>query len=158
MCVALRYPDMELPCTVAPIKPELEFDLRFRTGYEVSIPLKDLTGRGDLLTAVFRLTPTAHRDDPVYFSQHLRVPPIEEDAKGTAYVDGAFELGEGQYHIDFLIHNRREQICSSYWDTEAKLLARDKQLTLTLAPADLLLAHHDSKAQNWRVPPLFKES
>lgn len=124
----------ELPCTVTPFKPELEFDLSFHTDYEVGIPAKDLAGPGDVLTVLFRVTSNAHIDDLVYFSQRMSVPLIDENAKGIGYVDGAFELGEGQYKVDFLIRNRREQICSAYWNTEARLSARDKQLALTLAP------------------------
>src|ERR1700681_217326 len=78
----------DLPCTVTPIKPALGFDLRFHTGYEVSIPLKDLSGSEDLLTMIFRVTPEGHKDEPVYFSQRLSVPAIEENAKGNAYLQG----------------------------------------------------------------------
>src|ERR1700694_5918179 len=79
----------DLPCTVTPIKPALGFDLRFHAGYEVSIPLKDLAGSEDLLTMLFRVTPDQRKDDPVYFSQRLSVPAIEENAKGNAYLQGA---------------------------------------------------------------------
>src|SRR4029077_15430000 len=61
----------DLPCIVTPIKPALGFDLRFHAGYEVSIPLKDLSGSEDQLTMLFRVTPDGHKDDPVYFSQRL---------------------------------------------------------------------------------------
>src|SRR5690349_8810107 len=88
----------DLPCTVTPIKPSLGFDLRFHAGYEVTIPLKDLAGSEDLLTTIFRVTPDSHKDEPVYFSQRLTVPPIEENAKGNAYLQGAFDVGEGSYH------------------------------------------------------------
>src|SRR3984893_7514888 len=111
----------DLPCTVVPIKPALGFDLRFHAGYEVSIPLRDLAGSEDMLTMLFRVTPDGHKDDPVYFSQRLSVPPIEEGAKGNAYLQGAFDLGEGSYHVDFLMRDRSERVCSFYWDSEAEL-------------------------------------
>src|SRR5207237_9585565 len=76
----------DLPCTVTPMKPALGFDLRFHSGYEVSIPLKDLAGSEDLLTMIFRVTPDNHKDEPVYFSQRLSVPAIEEHATGNAYL------------------------------------------------------------------------
>jgi hypothetical protein len=124
----------DLSCTVTPVKPALAFDLRFRAGYEVGIPLNELAASEDLLTMVFRVTPDDRKDDPVYFFQRLRVPAIEENAKGSAYLNGAFELGEGRYHVDFLMRDRGERVCSSYWDVEARLTPRDKQLVLTLAP------------------------
>src|SRR6476660_5484350 len=86
----------DLPCTVTPVlKPVLGFDLRFHAGYEVSIPLKDLAGSDDLLTMIFRVTPESHKDAPVYFSQRLSVPAIEDNAKGNAYFQGGFDVGEG---------------------------------------------------------------
>jgi len=124
----------DLPCTVTPVKPSLGFDLRFHAGYEVTIPLSDLAGSEDLLTTLFRVTPQGHKDEPVYFSQRLGVPAIEEDAKGNAYLQGAFDLGEGNYHVDFLMRDRAERVCSFYWDAQAELPLKDKQLVLMMAP------------------------
>ena len=59
----------DLPCTVTPIKPLLGFDLKFHSGYDVTIPLKELAGSENLLTMVFRVAPENRPDDPVYFSQ-----------------------------------------------------------------------------------------
>ncbi len=127
----------DLPCTVSPIKPTLGFDLRFHAGYEVSIPLNDLAGSGDMLSMLFRVTAQGHKDDPVYFSQRVSVPAIEEDAKGNAYLQGAFDLGEGNYHVDFLMRDRAERVCSFYWDAEAELAPRDKQLIVMMAPGTI---------------------
>src|ERR1035438_4985234 len=56
----------DLPCAVAPNKPALGFDLKYHSGYEVTVPLKDLAGSDNHLTMVFRVTPENHRDEPVY--------------------------------------------------------------------------------------------
>jgi len=45
----------DLPCTVTPRKAELGFDLRFHSGYEVTLPLKELSGSGEILTVLFRI-------------------------------------------------------------------------------------------------------
>src|SRR5258708_5927282 len=101
----------DLPCTVTPVKPILGFDLRFHAGYEVSIPLREVAGREDLLTTVFRVTPAGQKDAaPVYFSHHITVPAIEEDAKGNATLQGSFDVGEGNYHVDLLMRDRSEQV------------------------------------------------
>ena len=52
-----QEPRKDLPCTVTPIKPVVGFDLHFHSGYEVEVPLKELAGRDDLLTMLFRVTP-----------------------------------------------------------------------------------------------------
>ena len=81
----------DIACTVTPNKPVLGFDLRYHSGYEVMIPLKELAGNENLLTMVFRVTPQAHPDDPVYFSQHVGVPAITDDEKGPAFLQGFFD-------------------------------------------------------------------
>ncbi len=124
----------DLPCTVTPSKPTLGFDLKFHAGYQVTVPLRELAGNENALSIVFRVTPDAHPDEPAYFVQHLRVPPLEEDAKGDAYLQGAFDVGEGSYHIDWLMRDRTERVCSSNWDSEAVLGAKDRPMSLAIAP------------------------
>src|SRR6185312_12057548 len=76
----------EINCNVTPEKPALGFDLRFHAGFSVTVPLKELAGTENLLTILFRVIPDNHKDDPMYFTQRVRVPSIEEDAKGDAYL------------------------------------------------------------------------
>jgi hypothetical protein len=122
----------DLPCNVTPRKADLGFDLRFHTGYDVTIPLQDLEGGDDLLSIVFRVFQDSDRFHPHFFYQHIRVPALEEDAKGRADLDGGFDLGEGSYHVDWLMRDRAERICSSSWDVEAALPVRDRQMSLFL--------------------------
>jgi hypothetical protein len=124
----------DLPCTVTPSKAALGFDLKFHTGYEVSIPLKDLAGSDNMLTMVFRVTPELHPDEPVYLSQRVMVPAIEEDAKNDAYLQGTFDVGEGKYKVDWLMRDRAERVCSFNWDVEATLPPKDKQIVMEITP------------------------
>src|SRR3984957_10071592 len=124
----------DLPCSVTPSKPALGFDLRFHAGYQVTVPLKELAGNENAINIVFRVSQQDHRDEAVYFTQHLRVPPIEEDAKGDAYLQGAFDIGGGSYHIDRLMRDRIERVCSSNWDAEANLSPKDRPMSLAIAP------------------------
>jgi hypothetical protein len=124
----------DLPCTVTSIKPTLGFDFRFRSGYDVSVPLKELADQAGRLTMVFRVVPASHPEEPVYLSQHVPVPEIEEDAKGDADLQGAFSVGEGKYHVSWLMRDRSERVCSSSWDIEASLPPRDKPMPLDIAP------------------------
>jgi len=124
----------DIPCTVTPNKPVLGFDLRYHSGYEVTVPLKELAGSENLLTMVFRVTPQDRPDDPIYMSQHVGVPAITDDEKGPAYLQGSFDVGEGKYHVDWLMRDRAERVCSSNWDIEAELPTKDKQMALDIAP------------------------
>ncbi len=122
----------DIPCTATPVKPVLGFDLKFHAGYDVSIPLKELAGSDNQLTMVFRVTPEHHPDEPVYFSQHFPVPMIEADAGGNALLSGMIDMGEGKYHVDWLMRDRAERICSSNWELEASLPSKDKQMALDI--------------------------
>ena len=123
----------DLSCTVSPIKPVLGFDLRFHSGYDVAIPLKELAGSENLLTVLFRVTPEG-KDDPMYFVQKTRVPAIEEEARGDAGLQGSFDVGEGKYHVDWLMRDRSERVCSGYWDVDAALPPKDRQVALAIQP------------------------
>jgi hypothetical protein len=124
----------DLPCTVNVSKPVLGFDLKYHSGYEVTVPLKELAGSENQLTMVFRVTPENHPDEPVYLSQHVQVPVLDDDASGPAYLQGTFEVGEGKYHVDWLMRDRTERLCTYYWDIEASLPSKDKQMALDISP------------------------
>lgn len=144
----------DLPCVLIPVKPALGFDLKFHAGYDVSVPLKDLAGPENQLTMVFRVTPEDHPDEPVYFSQHVNVPAIEEDAKGDAVLQGLFDVGEGRYKVDWLMRNRTESVCSSFWDVDAALAPKDRQIALDIAPG----AVEADDVQPFReLPPVVRE-
>ena len=124
----------DLPCTVTPAKPELGFDLRFHVHYDVSVPMSDLAGAENQLTILFRVTPASRKDEPSYFIQRVHVPLLADDAKGDATLGGTLDLGEGSYHVDWLMRDRAERVCSFYWDSEAALPSKDRQMALSLAP------------------------
>ena len=145
----------DLGCTVTPVKPQLGFDLKFHGGYEVSLPLKELAGSDNLLTMVFRVAPDRKPDDAVYFSQRWNVPLIDMDAGGNALLTGTFDLGEGKYHVDWLMRDRSERICSFNWDAEASLPSRDKQIALDIAANAVQPADTEPFKQE---PPVTRET
>jgi hypothetical protein len=125
----------DLPCNVLPAKPSLGFDLKFHSGYSVSVPLRELSGDGNLLTMIFRVTPEAHPDEPVYLSQRMSVPNIADDVRGDAALQGGFDVGMGKYHVDWLMRDRSEHVCSSNWDIEATLPPKDREMALNIGPS-----------------------
>lgn len=124
----------DLACTVTPVKPQLGFDLRFHTGYEVTIPLKELAGAENTLSIIFRVEPADRKNQYSYFVQRIHVPAIEENPKGDAFLQGSLQVGEGDYHIDWLMRDRSERVCSSYWDAQAELAPKDRQMALSIQP------------------------
>jgi hypothetical protein len=140
----LQEPRKDLPCTVTPGKATLGFDLRLHAGYGVSVPLKELSGLENRLTIVFRVAPEGKKEQATYFWQRFRVPPIEEDAKGDTYLEGGFDLGEGKYHVDWLMRDQAERVCSFYWDVDSALSDRDKDVNLELPPGKVAASNVES--------------
>lgn len=103
---------------------------------------------------VFRVTPESRPDAPVYFSQRVLVPAIEEDERGPAYLQGNFDLGEGKYHVDWLMRDRTERVCSSNWDIEASLPVKDKAMALDIVPNAVQPADTEPFKQE---PPVERE-
>ena len=133
----------DLPCTVEPVKPALGFDLRFHGGYEINLPLRDVAGNENLLSILVRVTSDGRRDDPTYFVQRINVPKLPDDAKGDAALGGLFDLGEGKYHVDLLMKDRSERVCSYYWDAEAALTDRDKEIQPAIAAGTVERAEYE---------------
>ncbi len=123
----------DLPCTVTQVKPQLGFDLRFHAGYDITVPLREISGDGNQLTILFKVTPDVAKDSPIYFSQRYNVPDIETDARGDAYLSGGYDVGEGSYHVSWMMRDRMERVCSSNWDYKAELPAKDQNIKLAIA-------------------------
>jgi hypothetical protein len=135
----------EISCSVTPDKPALGFDLRFHTSYAVNIPLKELAGLENSLTILFRVTPVGHTAaehstvdlsgndqlaEPTYFVQHYSVPQVDEDARGEAQLGGTIDLGEGNYHVDWMLRDKEQRVCSHYWNIDAALNGKDREMML----------------------------
>ncbi len=145
----------DLPCMVTSIKPAMGFDLRFHAGYDISIPLKELASSGQTLTVVFSVTPTSAKDSPRYFQQKFNVPELPEDAGGKTLLEGGFDVGEGTYHVRWLMRDHQERICSSTWDITASRTGRDQDIKMNLSPNDV----QASEAEFFKPePPVERKS
>lgn len=120
----------DLACTVTEIKPQLGFDLKFHAGYEVAVPLREIAGAGDRLTVLFRVYPEGRKEQASYFVQRFNVPEIQDDAKGDATLQGVIDMGPGKYHVDWLMRDRLERVCSNAWDSDATV--KDHEFPLFL--------------------------
>ena len=127
----------DLPCTVTSVKPAMGFDLRFHTGYDITIPLKELASGGQTLTVVFSVTPAASKDSARYFQQKFSVPELPDDAGGKTLLEGGFDVGEGTYHVRWLMRDHQERVCSSTWDITATRAGRDQDIKMNIVQNDI---------------------
>jgi len=130
-----KQPRKDLPCAVSPIKPAVSFNFTFHSGYRVTMPTKELAGlRNNDLVVFLRVVPLDRPEDTMYMAQRLHVPAqLWEDSAGGA--QGVFELGEGRYHVDWMVRDRQFRVCTKSWELEAKLSHKDASLTAWIAPA-----------------------
>lgn len=119
-------PRTDFACIVAPIPPELRFDLRFHAGYAVSIPATELEEGVSRLTVVLRVFPKKPAQEPVYFIQKLRIPEVRAQVDSRIRFEGAFRVGEGEYHVDWLMRDQNERFCARSWEFHAKINPKDR--------------------------------
>jgi hypothetical protein len=132
-------PRNDFTCSVTPIKPKLGLDFLFHTGFTVSVPQGglDLSGIGNDLSVLFRVVPRDRPESPVYMVQKLRIPNHDGALNSLIEFDGSFVLGEGKYHVDWLMHDQGGHICANFWDIDAKLGPKDAALQAWI-PAGLI--------------------
>ena len=119
----------DLACAVTPVKPKLELDFLFHAGFQVSIPLEGLEEGVSDLTVLFRVVSQDHPGDPVYLFQRLKVPArARAEHKSSFEFDGLFRVGEGKYHVDWMMRDNGDHVCANSWDIEAKLSSREAPL------------------------------
>ena len=156
MLFASSSPHSDIACVVTPVKPKLELDFQFHSGFRVSIPARDLEldRFQDRLTVVFRVIPE-RSGDPVYMFEQMRIPTRGDAPKGTIEFDGSFLLREGRYHVDWILRNRSDHVCTSSWDIEAKLGPKETQLKAWTGSASIKPVESDLFAE--RTPPILRE-
>ncbi len=135
-------PRNDLDCTVSVFKPELGFDLRFHSGYGVSLPVAELMHAGSV-AMVFRITSEKQNAEPLYFSQRFQIPALAENARGYANLQGNFDLGTGRYRVDWLLRDPAGRQCSQHWQLDVSLPSKDRDLQLALAPGDVEPSRQD---------------
>jgi hypothetical protein len=109
----------DLACRPAPVKPAIGLDLRFHSGYEVTLQLQNIAGRGGELRTVVRVTSVARPDRPVFLAASIPVPPQGPASNGEADLKGEYVVGPGQYRVDWLTAAGGLS-CSAHWQIETK--------------------------------------
>ena len=140
----MREVKTSLRCAVTPVRTELGFDLILHAGHTAHLRMRDLAGEGNVLTSLFRVTPEDNPDKPVYFEQKWRVPPIPENASGKADLNSFFNVGEGDYQVDWLLRDKYERVCSAFWKFSARIPVKQGRFAAGLPPGAVAAAGNDS--------------
>ena len=125
----------DLDCRVEPLRPRLDFDLKYTAGYVVHVPATAVAPSGEHLRVLFRVRPLGDdRAEAVYFRQSFEIPAESVKFGGTAVFQGRYFLGPGQYSVDWLMRNLQGRVCSSHWRTQAPKPGHGGRLAAAAAP------------------------
>jgi hypothetical protein len=59
--------------------------------------------------------------------QKISVPEIKKEQGGVSELRGEFDVGEGNYHVDWLMRDRDERICATSWNLQTHLNVKDSR-------------------------------
>lgn len=136
-----RKPENEakLACSIRTLQPALSFSFRYQTGFLVEVPMKQYIGTGHSMSMLFRVTPKEGGQDPVYMVSAIPLPniPIPKNNSVLEFSAG-FQVGEGEYNIEFMLLDDSERVCRQNWHIKAQLKGKDRDLKLDIAPNTIL--------------------
>src|SRR5437867_10236698 len=67
--------ETQLKCDVSPLRPALNFSLRFQAGYLVRVPMSQYIGAGHRWSVFVRITPDPGTQ-PVYMVDRVAIPEV----------------------------------------------------------------------------------
>ena len=120
-----------LECHVDPLRPVLDFSLRYQGGYTVSVPLRQYRGPGHHWQILVRVQPAGGA--PVYFLDHFRLPDIPE-TNAKAEAGGSFLAGEGRYAASLVLLDDQARVCRAEWDLDVRPAAGAQHLQVAIQP------------------------
>jgi len=121
-----------LPCTIDPIKPMLNFGLRFQTGYVLHTSLDPYREGKHAWYIVFDVIPEGG-GRPVYFLDSIDIPPGAA-AGQIAEATGTFLLGEGHYGVKWSLLDDLGRVCRAKWSVDAQLAGNEKAAKISMPP------------------------
>lgn len=122
-----------LPCSVHTVKPELNFGFRFQTGYTFQTSLDPYLDRDHKWYIVFRVTPENNAGPPVYFLDSIDSPA--RSLTGLVGEDsGAFQTGEGRYHVKWALIDDVGRVCRQEWTIDAHASFSERAEKVAMPP------------------------
>jgi hypothetical protein len=143
----------ELPCSVRKYGPRLSFALRYWSGYEVTIPARNLRALpGARLQILLRATPRGGA--PRYFYQRRPMPELPADPRALKRIDlfvsGGVAMGAGDYELSLHVSDSSDRVCRSTWRVTAPVA----KVPLRLEAGEVA----DGYADRWRGIPAKNSS
>ena len=122
-----------LRCDPSPVRPVLNFGFRFQAGYLVRVPMDQYQGKGHTWVILQRVTPEGDPSHPVYLGDKFVLPEVPKTTMSLPVV-GGFLLGEGRYHVDWLMADETGRSAVRQWTLEAQRSHADRNVQLAQPP------------------------
>ena len=129
-----RPADKTVQCEFRPVKPALDFSLRFLSGFELRVPLNQYPGPGHSWAVMLRVAPEGGTAS--YLANLLNLPPLQA-TRTVGAVSGGFVIGEGRYGVAAALADDSGRVCRAEWRIEARLEPSQQHLRLALPPSSI---------------------
>ena len=126
-----------LHCEVTPVHPMLNFSFRYQAGYRVAMPASQFTGSGHRLIVLIRITPDQADAAPVYLAAMQRLPEIP-DTHAQLRFGGGYLLGEGSYHVDWVLMDERDRVFRKSWRVDVHRSHAEHNVKVAMEPGTVL--------------------
>jgi len=122
-----------LRCDASYIRPVLNFSFRFQAGYVVRVPMDQYLGPGHTWVVWERITPDGDPDRAVYLGDKFMLPDVPKTNIELPVV-GGYLLGEGRYHVDWMMWDDQGRVALKHWTLEAERTYANRNVKIAMAP------------------------
>jgi hypothetical protein len=122
-----------LRCDPSYMRPVLNFSFRFQAGYVVRVPMDQYQGPGHTWVVMQRITPEADPARVVYMADKFLLPDIPKTTMELPVV-GGYLLGEGRYHVQWMMFDDVGRVAVKEWTLEAGRSYADRNVKIAMPP------------------------
>ncbi len=125
-----------LVCSVRPLRPVINFALRYQAGYEASLPVDQFPESATQLYTRFRVTSLA-TGARYYFRRTGTLPPGLRRRRDQAGLAGGFLVGEGDYRVEWLVSDTGGRVCRKSWDIRLRLKPAEREMAAPMRAGEV---------------------
>ncbi|MGP8244910.1 MAG: hypothetical protein ACLQVN_10380 [Bryobacteraceae bacterium] len=118
---------------LTPLRPALNFGLRFQAGFVLSLPLNQWRGAGHSLRILLAVTPQDGGHRTVYLASRYLLPEIPP-TRMWGLVGGGYLLGEGRYTTDATVLDETGRVFRATWQSTAGRGRGNQRMPVNLPP------------------------
>lgn len=111
------------------------------------------TGSGHRWSVATEITPLTDGGRPAYLVSYFSLPAIPKTNVSNEF-SGGFLLGEGRYHVRWLLADDQQRVCRKEWNLNARLEFSERHVKPAMAPDTVAALSTPASIPADDVPPL----